>query len=970
MATPLPKNKAVFTVADLLAATGGRLVRAAADLDAPCVGVSTDTRAIDAGNVFVALVGERFDGHDHVRAAVDRGARVVLVSRDVSSALEGAPDHAVIQVEATTSALGALGRFHRRRWAYGGGGRGRRVVAITGSAGKTTTRHATASVLASLGKSVHSSAGNLNNAIGVPMTLLGLDETHDVAVVEIGTNHRGEIAHGASVAEPDVAVLTLVAEAHTEGIGTVWDVATEKGDLFVALRRWGVAIANGDDPRARAQLSRSPAKSYVSYGARDDADVRLLERAAEGARGTRLRVACGDAKIEALVPLLGKAGAYASLAAIAVARALSPEATADALARALASIPPTEAGRLAPLELVDGTILLDDAYNANPASMIASIEAASEIARALERRLVLVLGEMYELGAASAALHERVGEVARATGAPIIAVSGQAEAFVRGAAHASFARDVVAAEAALAAVLEPGDVVLVKASNSVGLGAITATLRARARPVSAPVEPARPTASVIASPTDLVESPSAFRARVARSKVVVVGLGKSGVSAARLARRLGAEVVATDASPIEKLSDAARALGDIGVRLAVGGHAEAGLDRADLVVISPGVPPFAAIFEAERRGALVIGELELATHLLADTPAIAITGSNGKSTTTLLVGALLSAAGKKPFVGGNLGDPPCDIVPVDGGPARLAYDALVLEVSSYQAERAPSFHPRSCALLNVSPNHLDRYASFDDYVRAKGNLFVRQTPDDIAVIPAGDALTAREAARGRARILRFGPASDPSTEIAYTRTEILDRVRGRSFPRASIRLAGEHNAANVCAALALVSHDDIPLGTIAEVLARFEGLPHRIAFVGEVAGVRYYDDSKGTNVGASVAAIRGLSEDKVVLIAGGRDKLGAYDPLVEALEARGRGAVLIGEAADRIAAAIRDAVPVVRAESMQDAVARARELARAGDAVLLSPACSSFDMFRDYGHRGDAFVAAVRALLEPSSEGR
>ena len=202
----------------------------------------------------------------------------------------------------------------------------------------------------------------------------------------------------------------------------------------------------------------------------------------------------------------------------------------------------------------------------------------------------------------------------------------------------------------------------------------------------------------------------------------------------------------------------------------------------------------------------------------------------------------------------------------------------------------------------------------------------------------------------------------PTARYVYDAHEIVDRKSGERFARKDIRLPGDHNAKNVCAALALVSAFEPNADAVRELLARFEGLAHRIVRVATVAGVTYYDDSKGTNAGATVAAVRGLPEARIVLIAGGRDKLGSYQPLVEALRARGRAAVLIGEAAQRISEAIGDAVPVVHAASMQQAVAAAAELALAGDAVLLSPACSSFDMFRDYKHRGDVFVAAVKEL--------
>ncbi len=445
---------------------------------------------------------------------------------------------------------------------------------------------------------------------------------------------------------------------------------------------------------------------------------------------------------------------------------------------------------------------------------------------------------------------------------------------------------------------------------------------------------------------------------LAGARVVVVGLGRSGVAAARACKGAGAIVVGTDDAAADALGPVASALPTQGIELCAGGHHHVDFGAADLVVISPGVPSFPALEEVERRGTLVIGEIELAARLLPGVPSIAITGSNGKSTTTTLVGELSEALGQATFVGGNLGTPPCEILLET--PARR-YDWLVLEISSFQAERIPTYRPKSAALLNVSDNHLDRYSGFDAYVEAKGNLFVHQTADDVAVVPAGDPRCIAQARRGSARVLTFGPASG-GADYAFDRDTIFDRPRGLAYARSDMLIAGDHNAENVCAALALVSPLEPDAEVVRRVLSAFAGLPHRIVRVATKGGVTYYDDSKGTNVGAVVAAIRGLAEKKIVLIAGGRDKLGAYDPLVEALRDRGRAAVLIGEAADRIAAAIGDVVPVHRAGSMEEAVLLSAGAARSGDAVLLSPACSSFDMFRDYKDRGDRFVAAARAL--------
>jgi UDP-N-acetylmuramoylalanine--D-glutamate ligase len=241
-------------------------------------------------------------------------------------------------------------------------------------------------------------------------------------------------------------------------------------------------------------------------------------------------------------------------------------------------------------------------------------------------------------------------------------------------------------------------------------------------------------------------------------------------------------------------------------------------------------------------------------------------------------------------------------------------------------------------------------------------MFQNQSSDDVAVVPRGDVVVAREAARGDGRLITFGPGGDIGVDERAG--AIVDRLRDLRYPLGEVKLRGGHNLLDASAAVACASEAGAAKDAIASVLATFEGLAHRTAFVSEIAGVRYYDDSKGTNVGAAVSALRGLGEAKVVLIAGGRDKRGSYQPLAAELAQKGRGLVLIGEAGDRIAEAVKGGIPTVRASSMDEAVRLAASLAERGDGVLLSPACSSFDMFRDYKDRGDAFVRAVRALAE------
>ena len=435
--------------------------------------------------------------------------------------------------------------------------------------------------------------------------------------------------------------------------------------------------------------------------------------------------------------------------------------------------------------------------------------------------------------------------------------------------------------------------------------------------------------------------------QLAGKKVVVVGLGASGVAAARLCIERDARVIGTDSKPLEELSPAARA-GDF--EIFAGGHSGVDFDKVDVIVVSPGIPPLPAIATAEQAGVEVIGELELAWRLLR-VPVLCVGGTNGKSTATVLVAELLQAEGLSVFCGGNLGTPLCAAV-------GESFDWVVAEASSFQLERAPTFRPKVSVLLNITEDHLDRYPDFEAYARAKGNAFVNQTSQDVAVIPADDARCVAQAKRGQARQVRFGSGGDYAVE----RGAVVESATGERFDLSSARLFGAHNMSNAAAAIAAVRSQGINAESVARGLSRFEPLPHRMDVVGSVGKIRFYDDSKATNVGAAVTALEGLPEPRVVLIAGGRDKLGSYAPLADALQRKGRAVVLIGESADRMAAAMAGRVPVLRADSMSQAVRLAFETATDGDAVLLSPACSSFDMFRSYADRGDRFAEAVHEL--------
>ncbi len=432
--------------------------------------------------------------------------------------------------------------------------------------------------------------------------------------------------------------------------------------------------------------------------------------------------------------------------------------------------------------------------------------------------------------------------------------------------------------------------------------------------------------------------------------VAIVGLGKSGIAAARVCLDRGAEVIGVDEAPPDALSADALALTDRGLRLVSGPLSDESLKGSDVVVVSPGIPACAALDEAAARGSEVIGELELASRFVT-APIALIGGTNGKSTVTAWVAAMLERAGKRVFVGGNFGTAMCEAV-------DQPWEVLVVEISSFQAERLVSLHARVHALLNITDDHLDRYDGFQAYADAKGNPFVTMTEDDLAVLPAGDARCAAQASRGDARRVHFS-VEPGQGDVFLDGDVIVDHALGGRYPVSGLKVRGTHNLQNACAAIAVARALGAPREAVTAALADFEGLPHRHVFVAEVSGVRYYDDSKATNVGAAVAALRGLQEPRAVLIAGGRDKHGTLTPLVEALRDRGRALVVLGEAADRLAAAAGGVLPIVQVGSMAEAVREAALLAEPGDAVLLSPACASFDMFGSFMARGRAFAEAV-----------
>ena len=450
-------------------------------------------------------------------------------------------------------------------------------------------------------------------------------------------------------------------------------------------------------------------------------------------------------------------------------------------------------------------------------------------------------------------------------------------------------------------------------------------------------------------------------------QILVVGLGRSGVGAALRCHKMGAQVTATDNRPAEAIPDAVAAL-DGSCRLELGGHDPASFTGADLIVLSPGVPEIPPLRAARAAGVQVIGELEL-SYRLVQAPVVAITGTNGKSTTTSLIGAMVAASGRPTFTGGNLGAP---LVEAVGTPAATADGALVVETSSFQLETVETFHARVALLLNLSEDHLDRYPDYEAYVAAKARIFERQTADDFAVVngAGGQERCVALARAGAARVLTFQlePDGEDPTGAWLDGDNMMVRLDDGAalerYPRADLRLAGRHNVENALAALLACRLLGVSPETCARALAAFGGLPHRMELAGERGDVRFYNDSKATNVGSVVGSLTGF-ERPVVLIAGGKDKGGDYAPLRPLLREVATNLVLIGAASDVMAQALDGVVPLHRCSDLRAAVALAAKLARPGDAVVLSPACSSFDMFDNYEQRGEVFTQAVAALPSP-----
>jgi UDP-N-acetylmuramoylalanine--D-glutamate ligase len=446
-------------------------------------------------------------------------------------------------------------------------------------------------------------------------------------------------------------------------------------------------------------------------------------------------------------------------------------------------------------------------------------------------------------------------------------------------------------------------------------------------------------------------------------RVLVVGLGKSGVASARFLKAHGARVTVSDTKSGDELRDEIPVLLDHGITVETGGHGERTFRGQDLIVVSPGVPVDAPLLvQARGMGEAVIGEIELAAQFLPG-PIVAITGSNGKTTTTTLTGEILIAGGLRALVGGNIGTPAISLAE-----RATRETVIVLEVSSFQLETIQTFRPKVAVVLNVTPDHLDRHRTFEAYVDAKARIFENQRGDDLAVLNADDPTCVAMSARTRAQVFWFSRLKEVKQGAWVRDGNIVfrDAKQQREVMQVSeIPLKGAHNLENVLAAVCGGALMGCAPETIRQAVRDFKAVEHRLEFVATIRGVDYYNDSKATNVDATIKALESFPAN-IHLILGGKDKGSDYSALNDLLGKRVKAVYTIGAAAEKIESQILSpksgGVEVVRAETLENALRRANAVAEAGDVVLLAPACASFDQFKSYEHRGQVFKEIVREL--------
>jgi UDP-N-acetylmuramoylalanine--D-glutamate ligase len=451
------------------------------------------------------------------------------------------------------------------------------------------------------------------------------------------------------------------------------------------------------------------------------------------------------------------------------------------------------------------------------------------------------------------------------------------------------------------------------------------------------------------------------RLEVKGKRVLVVGLGKSGVSSALFLHEKGARVTVSDTKTEEQLKQGIPALLDKGIIVEAGHHRERTFRGQDLIVVSPGVPfnePHIA--QARELGIPVIGEVELASRFLKGR-IVAITGSNGKTTTTALTGEVLNQAGLNALVGGNIGTPAITLVP-----QSTDSSFIVLEVSSFQLETIETFRPHVAVVINVTPDHLDRHGTFEGYAAAKRRIFENQTEEDFAVLNAEDATCVDYASSAKSQVRWFSTKQEVGLGAFIRDGKVVyrdDDGEREIMPISELQLKGAHNHENALAAICCGIIAGCQPESVRKAVAQFKAVEHRLEYVATVNGVQYFNDSKATNVDATIKALESFPAN-IHVILGGKDKGSDYTVLKPLLKTRAKRVYTIGAAAEKIESHLGSVTDIAHAGTLENAVKQAAQAAKPGDVVLLAPACASFDQFQSYEHRGQVFKSLVKALQE------
>jgi UDP-N-acetylmuramoylalanine--D-glutamate ligase len=444
-------------------------------------------------------------------------------------------------------------------------------------------------------------------------------------------------------------------------------------------------------------------------------------------------------------------------------------------------------------------------------------------------------------------------------------------------------------------------------------------------------------------------------------KIAVLGLARSGIAAAKLAAKMGAKIILSDSKTKVELGDKLKEIKNKNIEIETGGHSEKILKGTDLIILSPGIEPDIPVLKkATLKGIPVLSEVEIAWQLLK-TPLIAITGTNGKTTTTTLIGEIIKNSGREVQVAGNIGTPLTSIV------GKISSRGIVVaEISSFQLETIDKFKPWISLILNITPDHLDRYPNMNEYIKAKERVFENQDAENFLILNADDPLASSMAGKAKCRVVFFSRRKKLKQGIFVKDNNIISLLDDKpqfSCPVDSIKLPGPHNLENVLAAVAAALLSGVVHKAIKKTISSFNGVEHRLELIGEIEGVKFFNDSKATNVDSTLKALESFQQP-IILIAGGRDKGSPYLPLKDLVAQKVKALVLLGEAAGKIKRELENYSRVYMVRDLKDAVQTSARLAVKGDIVLLSPACSSYDMFKNYEQRGREFKKFVREIIQ------